>query len=320
MPDSNTLAADLVLTDLDDHASLTRLVAQHAVGPARRMWRMPEPSPDEGDEAPPMATPGDDSPAHFGPAIAGLVIWSTLFPHAAPMFGDLETIRRSPHTAWLDGSFAFALWTSYGQVALQVDGLFGSASTDDDDQRRGDVRFRHEPRRNDGAIDELRSIQSLLLRLYGPPEKWADLFVRYETGLEHVDLAAAMELDDILRRDAHRRLIRLGTDEPILEDDMLEGVLTVDGGVFPALVPESLSAVFALDYADGLAGHRRVAQCSRCRRALVVSNQQAARVRKGMPVYHDDCAREHRLGYYRSYQQARRGSVVVTGSAGTSAR
>jgi hypothetical protein len=319
MTDSASLAADLVLTDLDERTSLTRFVAQHAVGPARRMMRMAEPTPDEGDDAPPMEMPGDDSPTHFGPVISGLVIWSALFPHAAPMFGDLETIRRSPHTAWLDGAFAFALWTSYGQIRAQVDGLFGPPSTVEDDERRANVLFRREPRRNDAALEELRSIQRLLVRLYGPPEEWADLLVRYETGLEHVDLAAATELDHILRRDAHRRLIRLGTDEPILDDDMLEGVLTVDGGVFPALVPESLSAVFALDYADGLAGHRRVAQCSRCHRALVVSNQQAARVRKGMAVYHDDCAREHRLGYYRTYQQARR-SVVGSGAAGTPAR
>lgn len=314
MTDTASLAADLVLTNIDDPASLTRFVAQHAVGPARRMYRMPEPSSDEGDDAPPMQRSGDDSPAHFGPVIAGLVIWSTLFPHAAPMFGDLETIRRSPHTAWLDGAFAYALWTSYEQIELQVSGLFGAASTAEDEYRRGDVRYRREPRRNDAALDELRAAQALLMRLYGPPEEWADLLVRYETGLEHVDLAAAAELDDILRRDAHRRLIRLGTDEPLLDDDLLTGVLSVDGGVFPALVPESLSAVFALDYADGLAGHRRVAQCNRCRRALVVSNQQAARVRKGMPVYHDECAREHRLGYYRDYQQARRAGIIGSGA------
>ena len=319
MTEPASLAADLVLTDLGDRAALTRFVAQHAVGPARQMMRMPEPAPAEGDDAPRMEVPGDDSPTLFGPVIGGLVIWSSLFPHAAPMFGDLETVRRSPHTAWLDGAFAFALWTSYGQVQAQVDGLFGPPSTDEDNERRANVVFRLEPRRNDTALEELRSIQRLLLRLYGPPEEWADLLVRYETGLEHVDLAAASELDEILRRDAHRRLIRLGTDEPILEDDMLEGVLTVDGGVFPAMVPESLSAVFALDYADGLAGHRRVAQCSRCHRALVVSNQQAARARKGMAVYHDECAREHRLGYYRTYQKARR-SVIGSGAVGTGTR
>ncbi|MDL2335091.1 MAG: hypothetical protein QFC55_03565 [Chloroflexota bacterium] len=272
---------------------------------------MPAPSPAEGDAAPRTAMSGSDSPTHFGPVIAGLVIWSTLFPHAAPMFGELSTIRRSPHIAWLDGSFAFALFTSYDQVKRQVEALFGPDSTAEDEHRRGDVRYHHEPRRNDYALDELHSVRALLLRLYGPPEAWADHLIRYETGLEHVDLTAAGELDDILRRDVHRRLVRLGSDEPILDDDLAGGVLTVDGGVFPAFVPESLAGVFALDYADGLAGHRRVAQCGRCERALVISNQQAARIGKGLPIYHRECAQEHRRDYYREYQRARRGGVLV---------
>jgi hypothetical protein len=303
---STSSAADLVLTDIDDATSLTRFVARHAIAPARQMWRLPLPSPDETNDVPPTDGRGDDSPVHFGPVIGGLVIWSTLFPHAAPMFGDVETVAGSPNTAWLDGAFTLALWTGYGEIRAQVDGLFGAPSTPEDDHRRGDVRFRREPRRNDAALGELRAIQALLLRLCGKPEDWADLIVRYDTGLEHVDLAAAIELDDILHRGAHRRLVRLGTDEPLLMDDHLEGVLSVDGGVFSAVVPETMSAVLAVDFTDGLAGDRRLAKCGHCGRALVVSNQQAARIRRGYDVYHGECAKEHRLTYYRDYQQGRR--------------
>ena len=79
-------------------------------------------------------------------------------------------------------------------------------------------------------------------------------------------------------------------------------VLTVNGGVFPALVPESISVDIALDYTERLARNRRVAACAYCNRAVVLSNQQAGRARKGLPVYHDECARVHRLDYHRGYR------------------
>ena len=129
-----------------------------------------------------------------------------------------------------------------------------------------------------------------------------------DTGLERVDMPSAIEVDGILRRDVHRRLVWLGNAEPILPEDSPDGeghVLTWDGGVFPALVPETISGTIALDYADGLARHRRVAVCAHCNRAVVLSNQRAARDRKGLPIYHEVCAREHRLGYFRSYQRRR---------------
>ena len=86
----------------------------------------------------------------------------------------------------------------------------------------------------------------------------------------------------------------LRRNEPILPEESPDGdahVLTVIGGVFPALVPESISGAVALDYTEGLARHRRVAVCAHCNRAVVLSNQQAGRARKGLPVYHDECAR-----------------------------
>ena len=307
-----TPAADLVLADIGDPDQLAAWVARHAIAPARRMLGMPAPDPAEGEQAPvaPLFS-SDDSPAHFGPVIGGLLIWSTLFPHVAPAFGELDTLRRNPSIAWQDGGFTLALWTGYGQVRRQVAGLFGPEATPEEEWRRWDVRHHDEPRRNDAALDELRRMQQLLLRLYGDPDEWDDLAVRYETGLRHVDLEAAAELDGILHSDVHRRLMRQGTDEPVLPGEWPDDeghVLRVDAGVFAALVPETLSGALALDFADGLESHRRVARCAGCKRAVVISNQQAARVAKRQPVYHRECKDGARLAYFRSYQRGRRGA------------
>lgn len=315
MNEPATPAADLVLVDIANPDQLATWVARHTIAPARRMLGMPAPSPAEGEEAP--AAPSfssDDSPAHFGPVISGLLIWSTLFPHVAPTFGELDTLRRNPSIAWQDGGFTLALWTGYGQVRRQVDGLFGPETTPEEERRRWDVRYHDEPRRNAAALDELRRMQQLLLRLYGDPDEWEDLVVRYETGLRHVDLEAAAELDAILHRDVHRRLVRVGTDEPILPGEMPDGegrMLRVDAGVFAASVPETLSGALALDFADGLESHRRVARCAGCKLAVVISNQQAARVAKRQPVYHPECKDEARLAYFRAYQRTRRGLAAV---------
>lgn len=310
-PDSP--AAELALVDIDDQEDLAAWVARHALGPVRRMLGIPAPDPSEGLEAPPAPPFSTDvTQAAFGPAVAGLAIWSGLYPHAAPSFGELESLGRHPASAWLDGAYFLGLWVGYGEVRRQVAGLFGPELEPGDPRLSGDVRFHREPRRNDAGLAELRRMQALLLRLYGDPDEWDDLLVREEIGLRHVDLEAAWELDRILRRDVHRRIVRMGTDEPVLpgEVDGEAHDLRVDGGVFAASVPETLSGALALDYLEGLESQRRVARCAGCRRALVVSNQQAARVAKGQPVYHADCKGEARLTYFRSYQRRRRGAAV----------
>ncbi len=157
-------------------------------------------------------------------------------------------------------------------------------------------------------------MQTLLGRLVGPPSAWGDIEIRSETGLQHVDVAAAHEMDQILHRDVPRRLVWFGTVDPILPEETPDGemfIVTNDGGVFPALVPETISGVLALDYTEGLALHRRVAVCGHCNRAVVLSNQQVARSRKGLPVYHESCATEHRLSYFRNYQRRREQEVAA---------
>lgn len=308
---TRSFAADLALTDLDDRHALTDFVARYALGPARRMMGTPAPHPSEGERPPhPEPYTGNDSHTQFGPIIKGLVLWSTLFPQASPSFGELEAIGRVPHSAWMDGAFELGLWTGYGKVRRFVDGLFGDVEALPWELPTKQIRVPPSaPRRNDEAMAELRRMQALLLRLYGPAEEWGDIAVRQTTGLRHVDLDAARELDTILRREVHARIVRFGTDEPVLADEAPDGeahILRVDGGVFAAQVPETLAGALALDYLEGLAAGRNVARCAACGRAVVITNHQAARVEKGQPVYHPDCKGEARLAYFRTYQRDRR--------------
>lgn len=303
--EARSLAADLTLLDIDDRAALTDYLATYCVAPCRRMWSRPEPHAQEGDAFGRGDLVLEPSTAHFEPVIVALALWAGLFPQSAPSFGNSGDIARNPASAWLDGSFFMAAFTSYEEIGRQVDGLFAP-----EPNRAGPNWAEHEPWPNPEAVAELRTIRELILRLVGPPREWGDLEVIEDTGLEHVDIAAARELDTILRGDVHRRLVRFGADEPILPEESPDGeahILTVNAGVFPALVPESISGAIALDYTEGLARHRRVAVCGHCNRAVVLSNQRAARARKALPVYHQECAHEHRLGYYRGYQRQRRG-------------
>jgi RNase P subunit RPR2 len=69
-------------------------------------------------------------------------------------------------------------------------------------------------------------------------------------------------------------------------------------------VPETISAVLALDFIETLALDRRTGICAHCQRPLLLEPVQAARVRDGKPVYHADCHEEHRRRYIRAWQQA----------------
>jgi hypothetical protein len=308
-----SIARDLLLVDANDEKGLTELVVTYAVAPARRMWSLAEPRSDEGDDGwkrDQGAVTLDESTGHFAPVIAGLALWASLFPYSAVSFADRSDIARNPSSAFMDGSWHMAMFTSYGDVAELVHGLYLDVT-----DARPNVASRHPlPWPNPDALAELRRMQALLGRLVGPPSAWGDIEIRSETGLQHVDVAAAHDMDEILHRDVHRRLVWFGTVDPILPEETPEGemlVVTNDGGVFPALVPETISGVIALDYTEGLALHRRVAVCGHCNRAVVLSNQQVARSRKGLAVYHESCATEHRLSYFRDYQRRREPEVTA---------
>ena len=72
-----------------------------------------------------------------------------------------------------------------------------------------------------------------------------------------------------------------------------------------ASVPEPLAGLVALDFAESLRLDRMAGRCARCDRPMLLDAQRAARARRGRPVFHDDCHREHRLSYWRGYQASR---------------
>lgn len=315
MQNDRSLAADLVATNLAEAESLTDYIARHALGPARMIVGGPQPDASEGERAPsPPPFSSDDSHAHFGPMIKGLVLWSTLFPQAAPSFGRIEAVGRTPDSAWIDGAYELGLWTGYAKVRRFVNGLLGTIEAMPWELPTEQIQIpSRAPQRNDESMAVLNRMQALLLRLYGDPDEWNDIAIRENTGLRHVDLDAAAELDAILRLDVHARVVRYGTDEPVLPEEAPDGeghVLRMDGGVFAAQVPETLAGALALDYLEGLSLGRTVARCAACGRAVVVTNHQAARVEKRQPVYHPECKSEARLAYFRDYQRDRRLAAV----------
>lgn len=81
--------------------------------------------------------------------------------------------------------------------------------------------------------------------------------------------------------------------------------ITFDRGVLMAAVPEPIAGLMSLDFAESLRLDRMAGRCGRWDRPMLLGPQRAARAKRGKPVFHDDCRREHRLSYFRDYQAAR---------------
>jgi len=166
-------------------------------------------------------------------------------------FADRSDIARNPSSAFMDGSWHMAMFTSYSDVAELVHGLYFEAT-----DARPNVASRHPlPWPNPDALAELRGMQALLGRLVGPPSAWGDIEIRSETGLQHVDVAAAHDMDDISIAtciDASygsARLIRSCPKKHLTGDARGH---QRRGGVPGARRRDDLG-VIALDYTEGLA-------------------------------------------------------------------
>jgi hypothetical protein len=308
----------LHFADLSDVESLTRLVADLCVAPARVAWGLAEPRPEERDDFLFTDLGFVDgvqhramrqhhritSAAHFGPVLNGLLLFGWLFPGARFDTHAPEEVVKIPGYAFLRDSQEMA-YRTYEEVAHLVGGLVGRPMPPP--LFHGIAPRRPQP--NQPALDELRAIQDLLARAVGAPDDFGD-YRRLDVGFAAMDMGAADELDVILRRDVHERLIWLGEFEPVeLDDDPRPDspvtFITFDHGVLPALVPETLSGLVALDFVESLRLDHAAGRCERCRRAMVLTPQQAARARRGLPVFHHDCHAEHRLAYWRTFQHRR---------------
>lgn len=303
---------------LVDLASITRIVVDFALAPAREAWGLPAPRSDERDDflfIDQWEIDGmrhrlarnhrlDPSAAHFEPTLRGLLLFGWLFPGAGFFTDTPSEVAKIPGWAFLDSSQTMA-YRTHDELVYLARGLFGDPGPKP--WYHGSLPF--VPQLNEPALAELGNMKDLLARAVGAPEDFGD-YRRLDTGLNAVDWMAAHEIDEILRRDVHQRLVWLGHIEPVDLDDepisaMLDRDITFDYGVLSVAIPESLSGLVALDFVESLRLDRAAGRCHRCLQPMVLKPQQRARARRGAPVFHPDCFREHRLTYGREYQRSR---------------
>jgi hypothetical protein len=314
-PTPRSFAFDLEATDLGDHASLTELVVAHTIAPARRWWGLPAPQPGEGRdylierierladglEIHHMRSYGlEESPRSFDPLVRALFLFARLFPQCVSFAGTVDETLRHPGMAVLADSMHLTN-RSHEAIADLVAGLLGVPSVTP--FLPGDM---HAKVRNDGALAELEEARQVIRRVIirATPDEHTQ-FV--DIGLQRLDFAAAMRLDEILRRDVHRRLVWFTTFEVYdgAEDLAPDSTEWFERGVFGAQVPETIAGLAALDYTEQLRLGRSVAQCGHCGRLMAVEGRQRYLASRNRPVYHEGCYLAHKRGYWRRYQRDR---------------
>ena len=280
------VSLDISTADLDEPGALSQIVVDHALAPCRRMWGLPEPAAGDDDHIRSLRGQPDFSPDHLDPVLRGLAVYEFLWPwgiHLAP-----GTIAARPAAHFVDTSFDVARQGTDRLTAF-IAGLYGEPPTD-----RQLNWAMVEPWPNPTALAELRRARSLVHDALSGPEDW-DMTVGLDTGLTKMRWEAWNEIDRILRSDVHRRLVWIGSVEPILPDEMPDGegrLFAQDGGVYPTDVPETIVGLVALDLVDMLAAtDRQPGLCPACGRAMLMSRADAARSRAGERVVHEDCAR-----------------------------
>jgi hypothetical protein len=299
--------------------SITRLAVDFALAPARAAWHLPAPRADEHDDflyrevEPSAGIPTrtmvdhhlDVSAVHFEPVLHGLLLFGWLFPAACFLTDTPAELIELPGWAFLRNSQLLA-YRTYEEIAYLAAGAAGAPATPP--LFHGTQPYRASP--VPGVIAELRKMQELLEQAVSKPDDAGDYW-RFDVGFTQMDMVVALEIDEILRRDVRERLIWLGDMETYDPDngDSFEmtssKIVTFDRGVFPALVPQSLAGLVALDFARYLRLDRGYAACQFCGVPVQLSGAQAARARRHEAVFHPECHLRHRLQYGRSYQRRR---------------
>lgn len=327
---SRRLSLDLITSDLAEPAELTALLAAHVLEPARLLYGMPRPRPDEDDRTTfgnlvdldgqghtvlmRIEEPLDETVARFAPFVRGFMLLCRLFPQIV----DPDAIERGlivPASSFFERSRSLAhlIWAD-------LECLVGGLLRHDGPPRPRNRALTggYEPAANDAARAELLEVQDLLRHGVRAPNEEGPTYARLDIGLFAMSTDVAGRIDAILREGARQRLVWFGDAELGYErapgGGYRERAMFVDRGVFPSVIPETISAVFALDFVETLRLDRRTAICSHCDGPLLLDRYQAARVRQRKPVYHRACAEEHRARYIRDYQRrwARRRRAAPT--------
>lgn len=334
-----SLALDLFRAARLDREAITRLVTDHAIAPARRVWSLPAPWPGEtpvdvvmqptrGGYGPGWTGPIPKlvtSTALFDPVVAGFVLFASLFPGALLIGDSLENLLAAPEWIYFEHSRQLAV-VRYEDVERLVAGAFGDAV-------RGllndDLEGPYLPVANRHGLQELAEAQAMVRRVLDVPRPAEPPLLNHEQiGLRHVDEAAAGPLDAILRADVHQRavwfsrvdilipiavqkegpdggirMVPASEDEPVFEQ-------VDDHGVYPTQVPETIRGVVALDLVRTFPRQREIAPCSHCALPVVLTPHQVGRVDHGLPIYHPACTTPARKRWMRDYQRRRRSTEV----------
>lgn len=325
---SRRLSFDLITADLSTPDDLTALLAAHVVAPARALygWRPPRegetdhvtgrpPARDEGVASIRIERDAESSVALFDPFIRGYVLLGRLFPQVVSR-DMLEEALATPEVAFFSRSRDVARLT-WGDLAWLADGVLGDGRAGR--TMNGWLRWlpaEHDNSADFAAAESIAEAQNLLRAAIAPLAP-APHFRQLDIGLQAMDAERARELDRILRADAHERLVWFADSEVEYErqrDGSYAASATwFDRGVFLTRIPETVDAVVALDFAETLRTDRTSGVCALCERGLLLTAQQSARARRGLPVYHLSCHEEHRRRYVREYQRgwvaARRASI-----------
>lgn len=329
-PTGRRLSLDLIGADLVAPGDVARLLARHAVTPARRLIGLPDAAPTEDLGVPVPVSFGLDgrpqwpveAPARemFEPFLRGYTLMTELVPGAIEAPRDARTVLAAPGPSFIHRALALAClrWEDIVVLARAILGERVARPVN------AFVLARYEPRPNFAALAELARLRDLVRSALGEPEDPADLpYVREDIGLAALGRDVALEIDGILRRDVHSRLIWLGDTVPAFDDvhfdhegEPMLVPLVVDRGTFDALLPETLAGLVTLDLVEMLRVGQRRALCAVCRKLVVLNARRAGRARRGEAVYHPDCHEAYRQRFVREYQRNRRRAAVNSRSAG----
>lgn len=300
------LAFDLLETDLDDEQSVAALIARHAVTPAREMFGG-HVALMLGNLQPTWSE--DPTAATLEPLLRGLVLFGETFPGALRTL-DLRHgwVATNPGAALPARAMALAFLRWDELVLLAASALGRPAELD-----QPSLSIRPGWPASPAGLDALRSARSIVERALTPPEDSGEMVAREEVGLQAVDTLVADEIDEILRRDARVRLVRVTDVEAVLADEQIDHPdapdlyepLTVERGVFPMTLPESIAGLVAVDLVEAFRRGRRTGICGLCGRPFLLESQQASLARRGQHVYHPSCFAERRRRYMRDYRAGR---------------
>ena len=343
MPIMNTndrnLALDLTTIDVNDRDELVAFLATHVLNAARAIYHMPASEPgeepdrlDRARSAYAVRCEGDYglevSTALFDRFIGPCVLFARLFPGALWDAHRLETTLNVPQWAYFEDSLGLAhfLWSD---LELLVAGLFGGPS---DPVHHAGLAHILRPGRNNEGLAERWDARDLARRALRPATDPDDpLYRRRSIGLRVMDAETTWLVDEVLRANAHQRLIWFAAQDvafPIAQtvtwadgklhleppdDPEAAVVLTEDHGVFATVVPETIKAAVALDLVSTFRRERQVGRCGHCGNWMLLSRSQVARAETGGEVYHSECREAHRLAYFRVRARDRYASHKAAG-------